>query len=323
MHRMSSVLAIVSKALFEKMVPKKDVKLGVVVDTSQYVSSNKTFDGLKDGGAIFLVTVRPPDEKLWLVGVLESPKKKGDTWVAAANEAPLTDITAAIKKLEFASGTGLKAKKGALGMSLQTPRALTDDDVKVLRGMVSSKPASPKVHASEAYAKAVDEVVHHKKPHGKKKGGGAKLGKFRLENPRKPFDGTPDDLDDWAMAQLRIHFDKGVDITEYFGAEPDGDEIPDAVGTEVVDVVDTATGDVVYQVMVGPLGDGCVVDNQTTKIVVGIAQSGLDGYHKQPAAWVRDFGRACVEGRKRLAVKNLPFFNAEQLGEDDAADDED
>lgn len=72
---MSSVLAIVSKALFAKMVPK-NVALGAVVDTSAYTSSNKTFDGLKKGGAIFLVTVRPPNEKLWLVGVLENPKKK-------------------------------------------------------------------------------------------------------------------------------------------------------------------------------------------------------------------------------------------------------
>jgi hypothetical protein len=184
---MSSVLAIVSKALFEKMVPK-DVKLGAVVDTNSYMSNNKTFDGLADGGAIFLVTVRPPDEKLWLVGILENPKKKGETWTAAANEAPLTDITAAIKKLEFASGTGLKAKKGALGMSLQTPRGLTDDDVKLLRGMIKGKPVSGKVHAKDAYMKAVDEVVHkHKK--------GGKLGKFRLENRRKPFKGKAADLE--------------------------------------------------------------------------------------------------------------------------------
>jgi len=168
---MSSVLAIVSKALFEKMIPKAEAKLGAVVDTNQYMSNNKTFDGLKDGGAIFLVTVRPPDEKLWLVGVLESPKKKGDSWVAEANEAPLTDITAAIPKLQFASGAGLHAKKGALGMSLQTPRALTDDDVSLLRGIVSTKPtSSKKLHASDAYTQAVDQVVHN--PKRKKKKGG-------------------------------------------------------------------------------------------------------------------------------------------------------
>jgi len=160
---MSSVLAIVSKASFDKMVPK-GIALGAVVDTSQYVSNNKTFDGLVRGGAIFLVTVRPPDEKLWLVGILENPTKKKDTWSAAANEVPLTDVTSAIKALRFESGSGIKAKKGTLGMSLQTPRALTERDVTLLRGMVSSK-GSSKVHASAAYTKAVDAVVHQpKKP---------------------------------------------------------------------------------------------------------------------------------------------------------------
>ncbi len=161
---MSSVLAIVSKALFDKMVPK-GIALGAVVDTNQYVSNNKTFDGLTRGGAIFLVTVRPPDEKLWLVGILENPTKKKDTWSVSggANEAPLTDITSAIKSLRFESGSGIKAKKGTLGMSLQTPRALTEADVKLLRGLVSSKHSSKTVHASAAYTKAVEAVVHQPK----------------------------------------------------------------------------------------------------------------------------------------------------------------
>ena len=74
---MACVLAIVSKALFEKM--GDDTKVCAIVDIDRYVSSNKTFDGLEDGDAIFLVTVRPPDEKLWLVGILDTPSKRERT----------------------------------------------------------------------------------------------------------------------------------------------------------------------------------------------------------------------------------------------------
>jgi hypothetical protein len=307
---MSSVLAIVSKALFEKMVPK-DVKLGSVVDTDSYMSNNKTFDGLKGGGAIFLVTVRPPDEKLWLVGILENPKKKGETWTSAANEAPLTDVTAAIKKLEFASGTGLKAKNGALGMSLQTPRPLTEDDVTLLRGMIKGKPLSGKVHAKEAYMKAVDEVVHkHKK--------GGKLGKFRLENHRKPFRGKVSDLEAWEKAQVQSVFGAKDDIAKYFGKEPDGDEIPDCVDMDVADIVDTGSGDVLYQIFLWPFGDGMIVHHKTTNVISGICQHGLDPREEIGKAWTRDLALAWLEGSKRLKMQTGHIdFSPEDVGEDD------
>lgn len=60
---MASVMAIVSKALFEKMVPK-GVQPGAVVDIDRYKSAHRAFAGLSEGDAIFLVTVRPPDEAL-------------------------------------------------------------------------------------------------------------------------------------------------------------------------------------------------------------------------------------------------------------------
>lgn len=314
---MSSVLAIVSKALFEKMIPKSEALIGAVVDTSEYVSKNKTFASLKEGGAIFLVTVRPPDEKLWLVGILENPKKKGDKWKAPSNEAPLTDITSAIKKLKLQSGAGISAKKGSLGMSLQTPRALADGDVELLRAMVA-RPSGKKVHASKAYAKAVDEVVH-KKAARKKTSRSGELGKYRIENPRTPFrDSRPKDLEEWEKDQLRSLFPKGTDIDKYFGYKPTGDdELVDlAVEMQFADVIDTTSGKVAFQVMVTPLGDGCVVENRKTKIVARIAQSGLDPRHKQPQSWVRDFGLACMEARKRLDMADLPFFKPEQLAED-------
>jgi hypothetical protein len=311
---MSSVMAIVSKALFDKMLPKADAKLGAVVDTNRYMSNNKTFDGLKEGGAIFLVTVRPPKENLWLVGILESPKKKGDTWTAKANEAPLTDITSAIKKLAFQSGSGLKAKKGALGMSLQTPRALTDDDVKLLRGMVKSKPASAKVQANEAYMAAVDKVVH--KPKGK-----SKLGKFRLENKRKPFEGKLDKLQDWEKKQLERAV--GKNWKTLFGKKQDGEEENDMVAMEIADVVDTGNGAVLYQLMIWPYGDGTILKHKTIEVACGICQHGMDPVDENIGkAWTRDFAHAWVEGSKRLKMWSGHIdFSEEELGEDDDADE--
>ncbi|MBL8680507.1 MAG: SUMF1/EgtB/PvdO family nonheme iron enzyme [Myxococcales bacterium] len=131
---MANVMAIVSKAVFDKMVGKNKPKLGDVLATNQYVSNNPRLESVKGGGALFLVTVRPPNEDLWLVAILENPKHNGTAWVSPANAVPMTDIGKIKDKLKFDSGNGIQAKAGALGMSLQTPRVLTDGDVALLRG---------------------------------------------------------------------------------------------------------------------------------------------------------------------------------------------
>ena len=135
---MSSALAIVSKAVFEKQALGASV--GAVLALDHYDSLHVTLDGLAEGGALFLVTVRPPKEALWLVAVLEKPKRGKSGWTAAPNRVPIADISGLKKKLKFTSGTGIQAKAGALGMSLQTPRGLTDADVALLRG-ATGKPA--------------------------------------------------------------------------------------------------------------------------------------------------------------------------------------
>lgn len=135
---MTSALAIVSKAVFEKQAT--GTGLGGVLALDHYDSHHKSLAGLADGDALFLVTVRPPDEQLWLVAVLESPKLGKTGWVAAANRVPITDASALRNKLTFTSGTGIQAKPGALGMSLQTPRVLTDADVALLRGLTAKTP---------------------------------------------------------------------------------------------------------------------------------------------------------------------------------------
>lgn len=130
---MGSVMAVISKAVFEKQAPK-GLSPGGVWPLDRYVSKTAGLRVLADGGALFLVTVRPPDERLWLVAVLESPRFDGEQWTAAPNVVPVRDATPLLPKLRFTTGKGIAAQPGKLGMSLQTPRELTDEDVAELRG---------------------------------------------------------------------------------------------------------------------------------------------------------------------------------------------
>ena len=69
-----SVLAIVSKAVFEKEARAGTRALGVgdVWPTSRYASASPSLESLASGGDLYLVTVRPGDV-LWFVAVLRAP----------------------------------------------------------------------------------------------------------------------------------------------------------------------------------------------------------------------------------------------------------
>lgn len=142
---MPSVMAIVSKAIFER--DAAGLAVGAVWPTDRYVSQNKGLAPLHDGGDLYLVTVRP-GELLWLVGVLRKPSTAVDGWRAKPNARPIQSIDALKPKLQFSTGAGITAKAGALGMSLQTPRVLTDADVALLEAAVTGARAetTPKEH---------------------------------------------------------------------------------------------------------------------------------------------------------------------------------
>lgn len=317
---MPSVLAIVSKALYEKMVPK-DVQLGAIVGNDRYTSSNKAFEGLAKGDAIFLVTVRPPKEELWLVGILENPKKKGADWVSAQNTTPLSNITPAIKKLKFESGTGITAKKGALGMSLQTPRVLTEADVALIRGLVPKAKGGKKVAAGAAYREAVDDAASKPKASKAKataKGGkGGKGGKatsggggLRLENARWPFKGTVTDLEEFEKQQLNKVVDGG-DVEKFMASEPEEDWIQ----ASIVDVVDDASGKVKYQMHLFGYGDGVMFTNETTTLAAGICQHGFD--QELPKPEMRELAKAWARDAKRLKLWEGHIDFEEDEGEAD------
>lgn len=143
---MPDLIAIVAKGVFEQEAKagKKLLGLGQVFATDRYVSKNKALAPLAQGGRLVLVTVRPPNERLWLVAILDQPTfgpdpaTKIDGWRAATpNATPITDITALRKTMKLATGKGLSQEKGALGMSLQTPRALAPDDMRAILDAVA------------------------------------------------------------------------------------------------------------------------------------------------------------------------------------------
>ncbi|MEO8698582.1 MAG: hypothetical protein ABI867_01030 [Kofleriaceae bacterium] len=147
------MMAIVSKAVFEKAAGKAP-KVGVKLAMDRYVSANKNLDRLSEGGTLYLVTVRPPDEALWLVAILDQPKFDGSQWVATASSVPITDISELRDQLKFESGKGITAAKGALGMSLQTPRAVTAEDARLLDAAATGAPAAPAAPSSEGFPDA-------------------------------------------------------------------------------------------------------------------------------------------------------------------------
>src|SRR5687767_4962172 len=137
---MPSMMAIVSKAVFEKDARGK--RIGDVWATDRYISQNKALGALA-GGDLYLVTVRPPDEALWLVAVLSAPQFDGSQWHANPNTVPICDISHLKRELAFANGQGLPDKAGTLGMSLQTPRVLVPDDLELLGSTApAAKPAA-------------------------------------------------------------------------------------------------------------------------------------------------------------------------------------
>jgi uncharacterized protein (TIGR02996 family) len=156
-------MAIVSKAVFEREAGKRPA-LGTRLGMDRYVTANKALDPLAGGGRLYLVTVRPPKEELWLVAILDQPKHDGEAWIARRCATPITDITNLKSKLQFQSGTGIKAKQGALGMSLQTPRALTAADAALLdqaagAGAADAAPADDAAGAPGASGEGLLEAI--------------------------------------------------------------------------------------------------------------------------------------------------------------------
>jgi hypothetical protein len=160
-----SILAIVSKAEFEKALVSPTV--GDLWKLTTYASINPALASLRQGGDLYLVTVRPGDQ-LWLAAVLRSPNKDGKGWTARPNTVPLVKATSIVNKLRFTSGKGLAFAPGKLGMSLQTPRQLTDEDVAHFEKLIAPTGAGAKATKAKAAkatgAKATTTTAKATKP---------------------------------------------------------------------------------------------------------------------------------------------------------------
>lgn len=143
---MASVLALLSKSFFESEIEidGRTPEPGDVAPIERYLSKNKRLATLAGGGNLYLVTVRNPGEKLMLVAVLERPRFTGERWEAAANRVAMTDISDLVGQLELDTGAGINARPGRLGMSLQTPRILSDADVARLDQVATRGAAAPR-----------------------------------------------------------------------------------------------------------------------------------------------------------------------------------
>jgi hypothetical protein len=154
---MASMLVLVSKAIFEKDAPR-GLAPGGLWPVGVWNSKAPALGEVAKGGSLFLVTVRPP-EQLWLVGVLEAPRFDGERWHAAPNVVRAVDVSPLISSLVFSTGKGIKPDPGKLGMSLQTPRVLTEGDEAILRRAGGAGPPATAPAASALRVTAAVRLV--------------------------------------------------------------------------------------------------------------------------------------------------------------------
>jgi uncharacterized protein (TIGR02996 family) len=161
---MADVMVVVSKAVFEKAYGKHP-QLGAQLAMDRYTSANKAIAPVGSGGKLYCVTVRPPDESLWLVAVLDNPQFDGEAWISAPATTPITDITSLRGKLMFESGKGITAAAGALGMSLQTPRVMTAADAALIDALLPQRhtgegfPAAPRLDPNTGERNQGDALI--------------------------------------------------------------------------------------------------------------------------------------------------------------------
>ena len=158
---MADMMAIVSKAVFEREAP--GARPGQVLPMRVYRSASRHLERLDKESRLFLVTVRPPNEALWLVAVLESPEFDGAEWQAARNRVPVTDVSGLLSALRFESGKGIAAKPGALGMSLQTPRVLLPEDAERLLRAASADLTAAGSERAPGPPAPINLTAHEKK----------------------------------------------------------------------------------------------------------------------------------------------------------------
>jgi hypothetical protein len=229
------------------------------------------------------------------------PTKKSAAGKKAVKGKPAPKAKKAAPKAKKAAP---KAKKAAPKAKKAAPKA---------KATAKAPAKSATKRATDAYNAAVADVMKRK---GKDKPASVVLGTLRLENYRKPFEGSLAKLTEAETAQLTAVV--GADaLPALFGA---GEDSPNEMAwLEYMDVVDTKDGTVVANLMIWPYGDGAVVHAGTTKMIASIVQHGISPHETTGKAWMADFAKAWTEGAPRLGVSSPSHFgfDDEQTVEDD------
>ena len=113
---MPDVMAIVSKAIFEKAARGKAWgACGRPRPITAPTSSLRSWG--QAAGCFWSRCDRPrkKEEALWLVGVLESPSFDGEAWTAGRNRRPIADVTAVKDQLRFEVRQGPFGWQGLAG----------------------------------------------------------------------------------------------------------------------------------------------------------------------------------------------------------------
>lgn len=139
---MSDVMAVVDKDTFgwhDKNEGPLSAGSGPL-KWNDYESKHPFLDDyLDDGDRIFLVTARPGG-RLWLIAVYEDVYRGKRGWYARRpNRTKILDITTLIPQLKFHTGKGLTTNGARLGNSLQSPRKLTANDIRLLEKALAKR----------------------------------------------------------------------------------------------------------------------------------------------------------------------------------------
>jgi hypothetical protein len=164
--------------------------------------------------------------------------------------------------------------------------------------VASNGAASATKTAADAYTAAVEAVMPPSN-------GSVALGTLRLENYRKPFEGTIDRLTDAEKAQLAAVVGPDM-LPTLFGASDRSQN--EMAWLEYMDVVDAKSGDIVANLLIWPYGDGAVVHHGTTKMIASIVQHGITPHETTGKTWMADFAKAWQEGAPRLGVSSPSHF---------------
>lgn len=123
--------------------------------------------------------------------------------------------------------------------------------------------------------------------------------KIRLEHFREPFRGRLVDLEPWEKNQLALMLSQEADALATMFDSPPNEE-GGAYG--VVDVIDEATDDTLYQIHLYGYGDGAMFEHASTKIVANICQHGFDPVEPLGKAFMSDLAAAWREGARRMRM---------------------